>query len=72
MELKGWVYYRGGGEMNKSTGLTRREQQVLRLVIQGKTNLAIARELGISERTVHFHLQDIYDKIGVTKAKTGF
>ena len=32
-------------------GLTPRELEVLRLVAQGKTNKAIARELGVSERT---------------------
>jgi len=33
-------------------GLTRRERDVAELVARGKTNRAIARELGIGERTV--------------------
>lgn len=37
---------------------------MLRLVAKGKTNVAIANELCISEPTVRFHLRSIYDKIG--------
>jgi len=45
--------------------LTRREMQILHLVIEGKTNRAIATEIYISEKTVEFHLNRIYSKIGV-------
>ncbi len=45
--------------------LTERETQVLRLVAKGKTNAAIANALCIAEPTVRFHLQSVYDKIGV-------
>lgn len=47
-------------------GLTARELQVLRLVAQGKTNKAIARELFISEKTVHRHLSNIFLKLGLS------
>ena len=45
--------------------LTARELQILQLVIEGKTNKLIAREIYISEKTVEFHLDHIYTKIGV-------
>ncbi len=45
--------------------LTGRELTELRLLAKGKTNNCIAEELSISERTVRFHLRNIYDKIGV-------
>jgi DNA-binding NarL/FixJ family response regulator len=45
--------------------LTPRELQILRLVIVGKTNRAIANEIYISEKTVEFHLDHVYTKIGV-------
>ncbi|MBI4319316.1 MAG: response regulator transcription factor [Chloroflexi bacterium] len=45
--------------------LTSREMEILRLVAQGKSNLDIARQLGISPRTVKGHLVNTFDKIGV-------
>jgi DNA-binding NarL/FixJ family response regulator len=44
--------------------LTPRELEILRLVLAGKTNKAIAGEVHISEKTVEFHLDKIYTKIG--------
>jgi DNA-binding NarL/FixJ family response regulator len=46
-------------------GLTVREVEVLRLVASGKTNRAIARELGLSEKTVARHIHNSLTKIGV-------
>lgn len=51
--------------MESLSNLTSREMQILRLVIAGKTNRAIATEIYISEKTVEFHLNHIYTKIGV-------
>jgi DNA-binding NarL/FixJ family response regulator len=42
-----------------------RELEVLRLTAQGLTNRAIGHELGISERTVHSHLVNIFGKLAV-------
>ncbi|MBM0125431.1 LuxR C-terminal-related transcriptional regulator [Pimelobacter simplex] len=47
-------------------GLTAREVEVLRLVAQGSTNLQIARNLFLSEKTVARHLSNIFGKIGVS------
>ena len=44
--------------------LTGRELEILQLVIAGKTNKAIANQIYISEKTVEFHLDNIYSKIG--------
>jgi DNA-binding CsgD family transcriptional regulator len=46
-------------------GLTAREQQVLRLIATGKTNKAIAEELGLSEKTVDRHASNIFVKLDV-------
>jgi len=35
-------------------------------VAAGRTNSQIARQLGISDRTVRTHLENIYDKLGVS------
>ena len=45
---------------------TEREQAVARVLLQGKSNKQIALVLGISTRTVEFHLQNIYAKLSVT------
>jgi DNA-binding NarL/FixJ family response regulator len=45
--------------------LTPRELEILRLVLAGRTNKAIATEICISEKTVEFHLTKIYTKIGM-------
>ncbi|HBK53503.1 MAG TPA: helix-turn-helix transcriptional regulator, partial [Syntrophomonas wolfei] len=46
--------------------LTEREQEVLRLILGGKTNKAIAAELFISENTVKTHVKNIYSKYNVS------
>ena len=51
--------------MANLSDLTPRELEILRLVITGLTNKAIANEIYISEKTVEFHLDHIYTKIGV-------
>jgi DNA-binding NarL/FixJ family response regulator len=47
------------------SNLTRRELEILQLLVAGNTNKAIAAEIYISEKTVEFHLDNIYTKIGV-------
>ncbi|WP_436497153.1 LuxR C-terminal-related transcriptional regulator [Actinokineospora sp. HUAS TT18] len=46
-------------------GLSAREVQVLRLLAAGKTNRAIAGELGLSEKTVARHVSNTFAKLGV-------
>ncbi len=51
--------------MKTLSNLTPRELEILQLVVTGYTNKAIAAEIYISEKTVEFHLDNIYTKIGV-------
>lgn len=44
--------------------LTRREREVLDLIVAGQRNKSIAQELGISERTVETHRANIMQKSG--------
>ena len=50
--------------MASISDLTPRELEILQRVIAGKTNKAIAAEFYISEKTVEFHLNHIYTKVG--------
>jgi len=52
-------------EPRSVNGLSERELDVSRLLARGKTNREIALILGISVRTVHNHVQHIFDKLGV-------
>ena len=45
--------------------LTPREMEILQLVLAGRTNKAIAAQICVSEKTVEFHLNRIYNKIGM-------
>ena len=53
-----------GGAL-ESLGLTRRESEVLRWVIEGKTNREIATILALSPLTVRTHLEHMFAKLGV-------
>ncbi|WP_428926208.1 response regulator transcription factor [Marinibacterium sp. SX1] len=44
--------------------LTRQELKVLMLLTEGASNKIIARQLGVSEPTVKFHLKNLYAKLG--------
>jgi DNA-binding CsgD family transcriptional regulator len=46
--------------------LTPRQNDLLHLVAAGHTNTQIARRLGISECTVRTHLENIYERLGVS------
>ena len=45
--------------------LTKRQRQVLELLAQGKPNVEIAKELGVSEKTVRFYISAILKSLKV-------
>jgi DNA-binding CsgD family transcriptional regulator len=51
-------------------GLTRHQGRVLGLVVQGLTNAAIGKHLGIGLGTVEYHVSAILDKVGANNRTT--
>ena len=46
--------------------LTKREFEIIEIAVKGFTNREIASALSISEKTVEFHLKNIYQKLVVS------
>lgn len=61
-QMASWIQAGDSGKQK----LTVREQEVLRGVVQGKTNQSIALELSISEKTVEKYLGSIFAKLEVS------
>jgi DNA-binding NarL/FixJ family response regulator len=69
----GWVSRKVAAKLSQilqkdkegSSELTPRELDVLRHVVEGKTNGEIGVSLGISEKTIEKHLDTIFRKLGV-------
>jgi DNA-binding NarL/FixJ family response regulator len=45
--------------------LTEREKDVLRYLVEGMSNKEIAHKLGVRPRTIKYHLDNLYSKLGV-------
>lgn len=56
-----------GAIPSQDMGLSVREIDCLQLAALGKINSQIAQALGVSERTVRFHLGNAYQKLGTTR-----
>jgi Response regulator containing a CheY-like receiver domain and an HTH DNA-binding domain len=52
--------------------LTKREVEVLTLVIEGNSSKEVADQLFVSKRTVDFHLANIYQKLNVNNRVQAF
>ncbi|WP_243765975.1 response regulator transcription factor [Polaribacter cellanae] len=49
----------------KNANLSYREEEVLQLLVDNKTNKEIAEALFISVNTVKYHVKNIYDKLNI-------
>ncbi len=54
------------GPRHRPTRLSAREREVLRALAGGLTTKEIAGALGITERTVKFHITSLFNKLGAT------
>ena len=64
-QLGAFSYNTLGEVKMASTILTAREKSVFELLIINKSTKEIARELGISEKTVRNHISNVMQKLGV-------
>jgi DNA-binding CsgD family transcriptional regulator len=55
-----------GVQDERVVNLTRREVEVLSLVLEGKSSREVASALFCSKRTIDFHLARIYEKLQVS------
>jgi DNA-binding NarL/FixJ family response regulator len=46
-------------------GVSARELEILKLMASGLANKQVARQLGLSEKTVRNHIANIYEKLGI-------
>ena len=51
---------------SESVRLTKRELEILALIVEGHSSKLVADMLFVSKRTVDFHLDNIYEKLHVT------
>ncbi|MBX7120451.1 MAG: response regulator transcription factor, partial [Gemmatimonadaceae bacterium] len=58
-----WLEARGA--RSGEDELTAREREVWALIAEGRTNVQIASQLALSENTVKFHVQHLFQKLGV-------
>jgi DNA-binding NarL/FixJ family response regulator len=63
-EIENALVFNVGGEV----ALTKRENEILRLIVGGRTNKQIARHLSRSERTVEYHRNRLMRKMAAHNA----
>ena len=66
MEVVSALPTESNAEAKRQFGLTRRELEVLALVVAGYPNKEIARECAVSEETIKHHLTHMFDKVGAS------
>lgn len=59
-----WFAARATGD--DGAGLTPRQTLILERIAAGQTNKLIARELGVTERTIKYHLAEIFARVSAT------
>jgi PAS domain S-box-containing protein len=63
-----WIFEDLSAVRNVSNRLTPREREVAQLLVAGKTSKLIARELGLSSRTIEAYRASLSQKLGVSSA----
>jgi DNA-binding NarL/FixJ family response regulator len=64
--LAGEPWFASSANDDASAGLTPRQVLILERIAAGHTNKVIARELGVTERTIKYHLSEIFARVSAT------
>jgi DNA-binding NarL/FixJ family response regulator len=63
--VEGYLRWSKTRESPTKCELSKRQQQIVRLIVEGHRNLEIAKELGISLKTVEKHRSNLMKKLDV-------
>lgn len=66
-DIKDWFYKE---QPKNDILLTRREKEILHLIVKGRTSLQMAQQLNLSKYTIDTHRKNIHKKLGI-KSNTG-
>lgn len=61
------IALQGAGRLQALDALTARQRDIVRHVAAGQDDKTVARQLGISEKTVRNQLTDVYAQLGISK-----
>lgn len=62
-EIKNWFY--SEDILSRNSELTRREKEILQLIVKGRTSMQMAQELKLSKYTIDTHRKNIHKKLGI-------
>jgi DNA-binding NarL/FixJ family response regulator len=63
--IDGFINRLSKGDDSVYSVLTRREREVLQLIAEGKSTKVIAKELGVSAKTIEWHRSQLMKKLGI-------
>ncbi|WP_299523286.1 response regulator transcription factor [Winogradskyella sp.] len=62
-EIKNW--FNKESNLSQESDLTKREKEILQLIVKGRTSLEIANQLHLSKYTIDTHRKNIHKKLGI-------
>jgi DNA-binding NarL/FixJ family response regulator len=65
--LRDDAHHNGRNSSQTTYGLSPRQLEIIEMIVSGSSNKDAARKFSISERTVKYHLSNIFDKLGISK-----
>ena len=67
-DIENW--FNRENNFSQASDLTKREKEILQLIVKGRTSLEMANQLNLSKYTIDTHRKNIHKKLGI-KSNTG-